>query len=102
MNGVKVLNFSSLIFQWLVTSMYLETFFEEVEAVLIKSVLLLLKYSFYQALLLLMGPQTNVVRVNCVTYCEQIISKMIVYRTVIYHNFLDTWPTNTSYCKISS
>lgn len=40
--------------------MDVETFFEEVEAVLIKSVLMLLKYLFYQALLLLMGPQTNV------------------------------------------
>lgn len=39
--------------------MCVETFFEEAEAVLIKSVLMLLKH-LYQALVLLMGPQTNV------------------------------------------
>lgn len=60
MDGIKVLNFNSLIFRWLVASMYLETFFEEVEAVLIKSVLMFLKYLFDQALLLLLGSQTNV------------------------------------------
>lgn len=59
-DGIKVLNFNSLIFRWLVASMYLETFFEEVEAVLIKSVLMFLKYLFHQALLLLLGSQTNV------------------------------------------
>lgn len=100
-NDIKVLNFNSLIFQWLVASMYLETFFEEVEAILIKSVLML---PVLPSFAFVAGPsdKCEVFRVNCVTYFEQIISKMIVCRTVIYHNSLDTCPTNTSYCKISS